>query len=448
MDSYSWIELTSLSIGLILTVFFIAFAIVSVYEKEKRASRVSTAIALVLLLIFTGMWLFNIPLEEYIHFLIIGTTGISLLIIFMPFRPKADIANVGGQIDERDIMFSRKLLEKGTERYRSYYSNKPEIELLDNKFRQKPGLLAKDASYFHPFYFAASKASFQTVEHFHPFLEQSPNLEKQEYDPKALTNFIINWSKKLGALDVGITEIKEYHKYSHIGREKEYGNEVLLNHKYAIAFTVEMDHQIMQSAPEGPTVMESAQQYMDSGSIALQVAHFIQELGYEARPHIDGSYRLVAPLVARDAGLGELGRMGLLMTPKHGPRVRIALVSTNADLINSKSKSDSSVEAFCRICKKCADNCPSLAISFKDKEKVGESIRWQINSEACFTYWCTIGTDCGKCMKVCPYSHPDSIMHNIIRWGIKKSSLFQYFALKLDDIFYGRKASNAQKLDW
>ena len=51
----------------------------------------------------------------------------------------------------------------------------------------------------------------------------------------------------------------------------------------------------------------------------VQLAAAIRDLGYPARAHIDGNYRVIAPLVARDAGLGEIGRMGLLMTPRWVP---------------------------------------------------------------------------------------------------------------------------------
>ena len=46
----------------------------------------------------------------------------------------------------------------------------------------------------------------------------------------------------------------------------------------------------------------------------VQLGYLIRSLAYPARTHIDGNYRVIAPLVARDAGLGEIGRMGLLMT--------------------------------------------------------------------------------------------------------------------------------------
>jgi reductive dehalogenase len=202
---------------------------------------------------------------------------------------------------------------------------------------------------------------------------------------------------------------------------------------------VEMDKYLLDRAPAGPTVMESAQEYLNSGTMAVQLAEFIRQLGYSARAHIDGSYRVVCPLVGRDAGLGEIGRMGLLMTPKLGPRVRLAVVTTDLPLVPDVRKRDGTVIDFCRRCKKCADVCPARAISFDDRKEIDSILRWQVNSEACFTYWCKIGTDCGRCMSVCPYSHPNNVMHNLVRLAVKRSALFRVAALKMDDLFYGRK---------
>ena len=205
-----------------------------------------------------------------------------------------------------------------------------------------------------------------------------------------MSDFLKRWSRKLGAVSVGLTELRDYHLYSTIGRGERYGEKVTLNHEYAIALTVEMDKYLLDRAPHGPTIMESAQQYLNAGAIAVQLAEFMRQLGYSARAHIDGSYRVVCPLVARDAGLGEIGRMGLLMTPELGPRVRIAVVTTDLPLVADERSRDLSMLDFCSRCLKCADVCPSKAISFEDRQEIDGVKRWQINSEACFTYWCTV----------------------------------------------------------
>ncbi|MCD4681154.1 MAG: 4Fe-4S dicluster domain-containing protein [Bacteroidales bacterium] len=136
------------------------------------------------------------------------------------------------------------------------------------------------------------------------------------------------------------------------------------------------------------------------------------------------------------------------MTPRCGPRVRIAVVTTDLPLIIDKPLNDYSMIDFCIKCKKCAEICPGDAIMLGDMEEIDGIKRWQINQEACFTIWCIFGTDCGRCMSVCPFSHPDNLLHNVVRGGIRNSSLFRKLALKLDDAIYGRKPEPAKLPKW
>ncbi len=346
-------------------------------------------------------------------------------------------------------MFSRRSLVPGTDRFETYYQSNPDKKPSDDKFRRRPGLLAEGALYYDTLSAAAANASFETVGTFHQILDR----ELREVDPdpvekSEMSRFLKGWTKKLGAVSAGITELQEYHLYSNIGRGERYGDPVELDHRYALAITVEMDKVTMDSAPYGPTVMESAQQYLNSGAIAVQVAQFIRNLGYSARAHIDGSYRVICPLVARDAGLGEIGRMGLLMTPELGPRVRLAVVTTDMPLIADQQPRDRTMIDFCRICLKCADVCPSNSIPTGEREEMDGVLRWRIDAESCFTYWCAIGTDCGLCMRSCPFSHPDNALHNVVRAGVKRSGLFRPLALILDDLFYGRVPVRAEIPSW
>lgn len=194
--------------------------------------------------------------------------------------------------------------------------------------------------------------------------------------------------------------------------------------------------------------MESARQYLSSGAIAVQLAEFFRRLGYQARAHIDGNYQVVCPLVARDAGLGEIGRMGLLMTPDLGPRVRIAVVTTDMPLISDTRRYDHTMIDFCNYCRKCADVCPSAAIDKGERRTIGGALRWQISQERCFSYWKTAGTDCGRCMAVCPYSHPDTVPHRLVRRLIGTNVLFRRLAIKADNLIYGRKPPPKKRADW
>ena len=103
---------------------------------------------------------------------------------------------------------------------------------------------------------------------------------------------------------------------------------------------------------------------------------------------------------------------------------------------------------FCEKCLKCADICPSSSIPFGPREEIDGALRWRINAESCFTYWCTVGTDCGLCMRCCPYSHPDSAVHNLVRAGLKQSAAFRNLARTMDDLFYGRIPFRAEPPGW
>ncbi|MDY0104467.1 MAG: 4Fe-4S dicluster domain-containing protein [Lentimicrobium sp.] len=406
-------------------------------EKEKRAFGRSLLLMLLLPLPFLLAFYLEI---HFIDILLCVLVITGLLAFLIPLKTPSEITDAEPiiQHDERDTMFSRNELVPGSERYNNYYKKNPEKESLDMNFRKKPGLLSANSLYYNKKAFEAADASFAAVNLLHSRVDGPPAMEKQACNPKDATKNLLKKTKQLGALDVGFVSIKPYHFYNTKGRGEDYGKEIKSNHKFAIAFTVEMDREMVKPAPQASIVMESAKQYLNSGTIAVALAEHIRSMGYEARAHIDGNYQLICPLVARDAGLGEIGRMGLLMTPKQGPRVRIAVVSTNLELITHTYNPDNSVLDFCMQCKKCANTCPSASIEFNEPQLREGIKRWKIISEKCYTFWCISGTDCGRCMAVCPYSHPEGGIHLFIRWGIKKSHLFRLFAAKMDDFFYGK----------
>ena len=352
------------------------------------------------------------------------------------------------RFDERNTMFSRKELVPGSERYVTYYKNYPEHELKDRTFRAEPGLLSPGSMFYHEKAFKAAQSYFSRVEKLHQTVDGEVNPVKTKMNSIELTRKIKRFALDSGALDTGVALTKPYHFYTHKGRGDEYGMKIKIEHSHAIAFTVEMNHEMVQAAPQASIIMESARQYLNAGNIAIQIAELIRDMGYDARAHIDGNYRVICPLVARDAGLGEIGRMGLLMTPLHGPRVRIGVVTTNMVLQADKYTRRHDIIDFCRMCKKCAVCCPGQSIPGGEPVMIDGIRRWQIDSESCYTYWCKAGTDCGRCISVCPYAHPNRSLHRIVRRGVKYSKLFRYLAIVLDDFFYGRKPSPKPIPEW
>ena len=91
------------------------------------------------------------------------------------------------------------------------------------------------------------------------------------------------------------------------------------------------------------------------------LAQFIRGLGFQAIPC--GNDTACSIPIAIDAGLGEIARNGLLITPKFGPRVRLAKVLTDLPLLPDRPI-EFGVRDFCLICEKCARKCPSKSIMF------------------------------------------------------------------------------------
>lgn len=436
-------------LSIVIFVLFIYSAIVSLQENEKRAAKYFLLFAILVAVLFFIPFLLQKSIGREFALVLEIITASSLLVVFFPFSAKkVKVEMPIKKYDERDVMFSRNTLVPGTEKFETYYKDKPDKKNLDDKFRMKPGLLKKGTLFYHPFTFASAEANFFTVSALKEYIDGEKNVDKVEIKQDELTKYLKGWAKKLGAISVGITEMKDYHFYSHKGRGEIYGNEINNTHRFGIAFSFEMDKEMIDSAPQGTAVMESAQQYLVSGTVAVQIAAFIRELGYEAKAHIDGNYEVVCPLVARDAGLGEIGRMGLLMTPELGPRVRLSVVTTDIPLLVDELKQDDSMIDFCEKCKKCALVCPSHSISLTKRREIDGILRWKINSEACFTFWSAVGTDCGRCMSVCPYAHPNNLLHNFIRFGIKHFPVFRTIAVKLDDLFYGKRPTPKKFPDW
>ncbi|MCF8296272.1 MAG: 4Fe-4S dicluster domain-containing protein [Saprospiraceae bacterium] len=437
----------SIFLGIIIFLAFIYVAIVSVKEKQKRAVRVSVLSSFILSAPFILAAFLNI---EILYLTLFVITAIILIVLFFPTGTKKiqDSGKPNSQIDERNIVFLRRLLKKETERFENYYKENPSNLKPDEDFRSKAGLMSKGSTEFDNIIFKSAETCFDVVRLLHKGTNGEISNIKNEVDALKITNYIKNWAKKLGAISVGVTELKEHHFYSHHGRECNYAEEVKNNHKFAIAFTVEMDKKMMATAPKAPTVLESAHQYVNAGLIAVTISSFIRKMGYPAQAHIDESYDVLCPPIAEDAGLGTIGRLGLLMTPELGPRVRLSVVTTDLPLIIDKNKNDNSVISFCEKCKKCANICPTNAIPF-DEQKIHNGVKkWQIDQDACFKFWCISGTDCGRCVTVCPYSHPNNTFHNFIRWGIKNSFIFSSFALIMEDLFYGKKPSPADVESW
>jgi reductive dehalogenase len=194
----------------------------------------------------------------------------------------------------------------------------------------------------------------------------------------------------------------------------------------------------LKQAPLLPEILESTAKYVETAKIAHIITNYIKLLGYEARAHFDANYQVACVPVAKDAGLGEVGRLSILIHPTYGPCMRLSVVTTNLELQETASKNHH-IEDFCDICKKCADNCPSNSIPYREKPFERGFPHWSIDMESCYTFWKRTGTDCGICIRVCPYTKPDTLIHRLARFYISRNPINQRIALFLDNLLYRRK---------
>jgi reductive dehalogenase len=272
-------------------------------------------------------------------------------------------------------------------------------------------------------------------------------------DPEEMTHVIKRAALYMGASLVGICRVNPRWIYSHrfhpMTLEHTPMDDLSEAFPYAIVMAHEMDYTLMRTAPSYGEFAATGRGYSMMAYVAASLAHFIRDLGYQAVP--SGNDTALSIPMAVDAGLGELGRHGILITKKYGPRVRISKVLTDLPLIPDKPV-EFGVREMCEVCRKCATSCPGQAITFDDPTFEGPTIsnnhgiyKWYIDPEKCFRFWVRNKGDCAVCIRVCVFNKPDKRFHSFVKWHVKHLPQYDRFYLWMDEICgYGRKIKMAE----
>ncbi|MBW1799129.1 MAG: reductive dehalogenase [Deltaproteobacteria bacterium] len=270
-----------------------------------------------------------------------------------------------------------------------------------------------------------------------PFLYQPPEGMKADAgNPREMTEKVKKAARWFGADMVGICKMDKRWAYSHtyagtpymgIGDGSKHApdesvpQEIPDEFQYAIVMCYEMDYDIIQNYTNYISVATVARGYSQMAITNACLSTFIKGMGYKVINCTTNDVALSTPM-AIQAGLGDLGRNGLLITPKYGPRVRISKVITDLPLVPD-SPIDFGVTEFCKVCEICAEKCPSQSIKYGDRttqpnniSNVGGVAKWPINAETCRSYWSRRKSDCSVCINVCPYNKPDKAFHRFVRW--------------------------------
>ena len=176
-----------------------------------------------------------------------------------------------------------------------------------------------------------------------------------------------------------------------------------------IAIGTVMDSDTISTSPSMTQGFASGMGYSQMAFIVSSLAEFIRLLGYNAVP--TGNDTALSIPIAVEAGLGQVGRNGLLTTQEHGARVRLCKVFTDMPL-QFDERIDFGLTDYCRRCKRCAEACENDAISFDNepsyktysKSNMNGIYRWAVNVDKCYEFWVDNGGECSSCIAVCPFN--------------------------------------------
>ena len=138
---------------------------------------------------------------------------------------------------------------------------------------------------------------------------------------------------------------------------------------------------------------------------------YIKELGYTALRGV-----AVPQAAGIASGVGELGRNGLVISKEYGARVHMPdPIMTDLPLV-ADEPIDIGVDDFCKVCRKCANTCPTNSIPVGDKVVHNGIEKYKINWLTCYKLRPYVHDHWGSCLTcaaVCPYTKPKTWWHNL-----------------------------------
>jgi reductive dehalogenase len=191
--------------------------------------------------------------------------------------------------------------------------------------------------------------------------------------------------------------------------------------KWVVVLAIPMDLDLLSRVPSAVGDAASGLGYSHSAFAVASLAEFIRGLGYQAIPSINDTAQSVP--FAMEAGLGELSRMNKLVTPEFGPAVRLCKVFTDLPMTCDRPV-DFGVVEFCKRCRKCAEACPSGALSLDDEPSFQTRGAWNNpghkawfeDSYRCFSQWQASGTACAVCLAACPFTKAsETWIHEVVK---------------------------------
>ncbi len=213
-------------------------------------------------------------------------------------------------------------------------------------------------------------------------------------DPAAMAVEVKAAAREFGAELVGVAEVTPEAVFA--GRSAPHGN--------AICIGLSMDLKEMRHAPQPRAAVEVMRVYRQISRIAIRLAARIRSWGWPAKAYGNpNSTDILHIPLAVNAGLGQLGKHGSMISKEYGSNFRLAAVLTDLPLAFDEPV-DIGVDDLCFGCRRCVIDCPADAI-FDVKQMVRGVEKWYVDFDKCIPYFVkTYG--CAICIEVCPWSRP------------------------------------------
>lgn len=357
----------------------------------------------------------------------------------MPVReidiPKYEIVGELERFDEPDQVMARGEMAPDGELWQRYYGEHPECEGQGRQWAKLPRM----GTGGHPLDTSIVGSRMWLLKNLgrEEFVDGQPASRRFAIDPKRASKKLKGIARNLGAALVRTGPLNPAWVYKRVGRSREgcqsYGTPINLSHKHAIVVAIPLDRAMIDTAPHAPAMAEVWSAYDRLALIAGVLAQYIRSLGYNARANNAWNYQAAMVPVAVDAGIGELGRNGIVITEEYGNAIKIAAVTTDMPLAHDRPV-DIGVDEFCADCRICVANCPVGAIPKGEKTVVRGVRKFKLNESACYSYCRYAGTDCGICLSVCPWTRPRTFPHNLVLRGVERYGLVRKLAIKADTL--------------
>ncbi|MFC1869661.1 reductive dehalogenase [Chloroflexota bacterium] len=374
-------------------------------------------------------------------------------------QPTYEIVGKVERFDQRDHPNARRALVPGTPEYEEYYSAHAECKEWDDENRRLRATMTKRKGEKDPVntqfrtavFYGRYVLGLQSIVDGTVHLAKAPSdvPQRVDVDPDEMTRKIKAFAMYLGAAKVRITKLRQewvYTNFAHPYTPEPYGKRVELDYENVICMAFPQDMRMIKCGVGTAVETEVGWKYAYGSLASVVLAQFIRGTGWRARalPPENAPYLVVPTFV--DAGIGEQGRCGHVVTKEFGNKFRPGAVATDMPLAIDKPV-DFGLQDFCEKCQICADYCPSHAITHEGKEVIRGVRRWHLDSAKCRRYWDTIGSTCGICQAVCPWSHQNNLVHDTVRELAQSSPPLRKLLVQGEKIFYG-KFKPAPQPDW